>query len=290
MNTIELFKTDLWNGIWKQAKASWKPLIVPLITAGILLTLVFAGFASYIMSILPEDILSGFDPTDQEAVMAFVVSIAELLEQNALAVGIASIVFGIVLSLITAWASRVCLQISQDVVEVGAANVGEIMSNSFDNLFKNVLVYSVLLAVISGILSVAITPLQHISNGLHSVVNLIINILMLRLIIVNTAIVIGKMEIRDAISFSWENITFGRAIKIILIAIVAAILGGLATFLLIAILGLLGIVGGILAIPVMLFVSLFAAAIYYSGVTGAFYRYAEVEYSDSEDHHLIDEE
>lgn len=290
MNTIELFKSDLWNGIWKQAKASWKPLLVPLITAGILTILVFAGFASYIMSILPEDILSGLDSTDQEAMMAFIMRIAELLEQNAMSVGIASIIFGIVLSLITAWAGRVCLQISQDVVEVGNANVGEIMSSSFDTLFKNVLVYSVLLAIASGIISLAITPLQHISNGLHTVVNLIINILMIRLIIVNVAIVIGKMEIRDAIRFSWENITFGRAIKIILIAIVAAILGTLVLLLLFAILSFMGSIGSVLIIPIMIFLSLFAAAVYYSGITGAFYRYAEVEYADSEDQHLIDEE
>ncbi|MCB9263014.1 MAG: hypothetical protein H6607_11625 [Flavobacteriales bacterium] len=290
MNTIELFKNDLWNGIWQHAKRLFKPLSLFVLAYTIILVglvffmmskLIGIGFSEYMQMSSGGDLQ---DILDRSAEMND--NIAQNMANGGFLI---VIVFLLVIWAFASWIYNFLLMVSHEVLENGSASIGNVFAKSFNKkvlLTMGFLLMIFVMYLVGILLSTALAAVHPILMFLGIIV---LFVFLTRFLGGIPAIVHGDMGVMDSINYSFRNIDWVRAIKIVLILIAFFIVYILFLLLMGSITNLMGSAGSVLGVLVSIFVAILMAALSTSALSATFYRYAEVEYEDSETKHLIDD-
>ncbi len=289
MNIIELFKNDLWNGIWQHAKRLFRYIAIPVMAVIIMFIAISYYATQWIIEsgIIPEYLLEAGG--DIAETMQKQQKIIEALMENLGTIAPLVIAIIVISILVVAWILNVLLKISKSLVETNEANVNKALSTSFDRQLVNLIGYAILLLVANWVVSYVVELLPLPSLIMFGIKILVI-IFFLRFFAGRAAIVIGGLGVSDSVKFSWSNIHMGRATKLFLVLFVGVIFIGLGMALVGAILSLVGSIGTALALSSFILISVFVAALLVSGLSASFYRYAEVEYESTDEQHLIDDD
>ncbi|MFT5724993.1 MAG: hypothetical protein ACI9JN_002116 [Bacteroidia bacterium] len=292
MNVIELFRNDLWNGIWQHTKKLLKPMLTPTVVVAVLSMGVFYVAYLLIKPILPPEIFGGGAMTDPEEMAQLMLKITEAITENLVEFMGKIFIVTLLGAVLSSWYYNYALLISQRVAEDNPEDAGKPI-NSFGPSFIRVLGYGILLAVISTVVSVIVNYLQSFMPAIASLINLAIQLFLLRLFAGRAWIVLGNQTVMDGLKLSWEHITFVRALKLALIMIVgflAISLGLGLVFGLSMLIGKAGIMIAMLALVVVMYV---VSVVGVAGLSASFYRYVEVEYEEDASapaNHIIDTE
>ncbi|MBO6516918.1 MAG: hypothetical protein JJ975_10245 [Bacteroidia bacterium] len=291
MNTIELFKKDLWNGIWIHGKALLKPMAV-----------VFIGFTliSYGLMYLgvrtvygEEFVEAAFNQEEQafdfDKMMERNTELqALLMEQGTATIVAGSLVLLLVMLVLFSLFTNFMLTTSQDTLEGNNVGLGTSFSRSLGpNVFKIALCYIFIFVLYIGLLF-AIIGLARISVALVFPGLFFVLATLLRFGSAPAGIVHGEQSVIQALGESFRNIGYGKAFKLILVLFVGMILLGLLGLLLTSVFSMMGSVGDAVGTVVQVALSLLLYAVLFSAMSASFYRYAEVEYEVEKDH-LIDD-
>ncbi len=294
MNTLELFKEDVWTGIAQHAKKLIPATIVATI---IYLIVVIASMIAIFSSILDKSMIeeinnmSQANPFDVEAMQERSLFFKEMI----LDIGVKTFVTTILLFLVVAtfagsWFINFMLLLSQDTLTMGKASVGDAFKKSFNRDVLRIVGLNILLTILFLFLYLISFMLLKI-NFIFVVLGMLITFLiMLRFTASIGAIVHGQMGIAEAMSFSWKNITFKSAMKIFLILIAVFLVMLLVAALFAAIFGMMGKVGSILSGIFQLAFTVIYYAFGYAALSAAFFRYADVEIQTDEVSHLLEED
>ncbi|MFT5513673.1 MAG: hypothetical protein ACI8SE_002082 [Bacteroidia bacterium] len=292
MNVIELFRNDLWNGIWQHAKRLMQPMLMPTIITVLLNSAVLYLAYLIIKPMLPPEVFeAGAISSPEEITELMALVIQSITENQWLFMGKMFIVT-VLMAAVTAWYYNAGLQISKQTVENNDESFSPTLSNSFGDSFIRMLGFALIMAVASTIASVINNAVQSITPGLAFLVNIVIQIFILRFFAGRAWIVMGDQTVVDGLKLSWENITFVRALKLFLIFLVGGIAIALALGLIFGLSMFLGKAGIVIFMVVMLLVMYIVSVVGISGLSASFYRYVEVEYetSTTADEHIIDSE
>lgn len=200
---------------------------------------------------------------------------------------------GVMALIISSWYYNWALTMSRQIIENGESSFFETLQSSIN---RNVLRLIGLSMAIFGIYLLAVVFLALLAAVLKAfAVLLIFPILfgMIRLSISYPAVSTGEMSISEAMKFSWQNISWGRAAKIFLgaiVFIVVLILFSLLGTLITSIAGT-GVIGMLLQTIIRVITGTFTLAFTIAALNGLFYRYAAFDYAteDAETDHLISE-
>lgn len=279
------------RGIFGHAKRLFKAIVLPTIIT--LILCIGIAFAVYTVAkpFFPSDFIENIKDYDPEDIQIFMLELTEIMEENQVQlygiIAVATLVFNIV----TTWLLNIGFIMSKQLIENEESNFSEALSQSFNRNYGRLFVYAIITTLLSTAVGVVLIPVESISAVLGSILQIVANVVLLRLFAGRGAIVYGDLDVKSALKFSWENITMGRAIKLYLLIIVGAIGAALVLGLTVVPLTMLGGVGAGLIFLVSLFLLVFMVAFMISGYAAAFYRYVEVEYQeDNEDSHLIDDQ
>lgn len=290
MNVIDLFRNDLWNGIWQHAKALLKPLITPTVISVVLSSGIM--YIAYMISkpLLPPEIFESAGTMKPEEIQDLIITITESLAANKLSVTIKMFGVSILFALVSAWYYNVALIISKRLVEDEGPETQALPINGFGLSFKRMIIYGLIMAVVSTIVSEVNTLLTPYAPGIVFLVFLVIQIILLRFFATRAWIVMGDQSVVDGFKLSWEHITFVRALKLILILLVGGLAITLAIGMVFGMSLFAGKVGVFIFMAVAMIVFYVLSAVVVSGLSAAFYRYVEVEYEESSapENHIID--
>lgn len=292
MNVIELFRNDLWNGIWQHAKKLLKPMITPTAIALIIGTGICYIAYLVVKPMLPPEIFQSGGITDPEQMIEMMEQITEAMMANLWSFMAKMFGISVLFAVLSAWYYNTALLISKQVVETEEANPQEAISNSFGQSFVRMLGFAVIMAVLSAVVSGINSGLQSIMPGIAFLVNLLLQVILLRLFAGRAWIVFGDQSVVDGIKLSWENITFVRALKLFLIFIVGAIAVGLMLSLVFGLSMFAGKAGVMLFLLATIFVTYVISVVGVAGLAASFYRYVEIEYEETNtpEDHIIDSE
>jgi len=241
--------------------------------------------------LFPADFLENMKDYEPEDIQAFMLELTELMEENQVQLYGIMTVATLVFNIVTTWLLNIGFIISKQLIEKEETNVSEALSQSFNKNYVRLFVYAIITTLLSTLVGVVLIPVESVSAVLGSILQIVANVVLLRLFAGRGAIVYGDLDVKNALKFSWENITMGRAIKLYLFILVGAIGAALVLGLTVVPLTMLGSIGAILIMLLMLFLVVFMVAFMISGYAAAFYRYVDVEYQEEEvDDHLIDGE
>jgi hypothetical protein len=199
------------------------------------------------------------------------------------------------------WMINVFLKLNDNEVRSGNRNFVSALSSSFSGNILSILgfllVYSILYSIVILVFMFLIVMLVSVSKVMGVLLGFIgffvIVILMLRFSLGLPAIVHGRMNIADAISFSFKHITMKRAGLIFLFALILAILAGILSVIInMIVLAIIGKDGGdtITALIVQQVLSSVSGAIIgafiYAAMTALYFRYSsdETGEQDVKDH------
>lgn len=292
MNTIELFKSDLWNGIWLNTKKMFRPMtIISIVSFALSMLLVFTIFVKIFGPTITESVTNPGSMFDLESMEERSQAMEDFMMSNGPS-NIFAIVglFYVVMLVVASWVINFLLLISESVVNTGSGDVLGAFKSSFNKNVVRILVYILLTLVIYMGLGFVSALLAGINPFIMILALLVVVVFLLRLSAGYGAIVHGGMGVSDAFSFSLKHITWVRAIKIILVAFV---IGLIYTLVLLAVGGVADLIGS--AGIAILFIGQIAMGILmYSLMTTAYsamyYRYAELDLATDEEVHIIDTE
>lgn len=292
MNIIELFKNDLWNGIWQHAKNLFKPMsIVALISFLVSMALTFFIFSKMLGQDGFQEMMDPSSMFDLESMEERNQQFAEYFQNFGIGKAIGLMIFGYLIGMVVmSWVINFLLIISDQVINQAPLNVSGAFSEAFSkDVFKIFGLTAVILLVY-----IVLTLVSFMLAGLHfslAFIGFLFTIAFLnRFLGAYPAIVHGKMSLSESISFSMKNITWGRGFKIMLVLIVFMIVYGLALLLVSSLLGFIGNVGSVLMMVVQIGMSIAVYSLSIAALSAMFYRYVEVEYEgeDSAEQHIID--
>lgn len=294
MNTIELFKNDLWNGIWLHAKKLFKPLIIVMIVY----FLVSTGLAFWGISTLfgPDFGMILLDPgasSDPDTIMEMSEKMQDFMMSAPQMLMLLPLVY-LVLLFLLAWFTNFLLMISQSVIENGQADLGATFQASLNSrvwrTFAFMLIGLVFLVMAVVIAVMVTTAISSVLVGFLSF--FLVIILTTRLVAGPAAIVHGDANVAEAFGFSWTHITFGRAAKLLVVVFVFSLLVGLVMLALSAAFKLAGNTVNIaLSIVLQIALTIVMYSLMYSGMSATWYRYADIDPVENheESEHLIEE-
>lgn len=293
MNTIELFKNDLWNGIWQHAKRMFKPIaIIGIVYILVTTGLTFLGFYSILGGDAANELMApGGQTLDLQSIMQRNDMVTQAMMENGLAIGVLSIMFFVgVLVLIGSWFTNFMLMVSQRVLENESVDLGATFSASFNKNVFRIFGYSFIVAVAYFALGLFASLMATVHFGLVFLAMIFVLATLLRLVAGPAAIVHGDLSVSKALSFSWGNINYGRAFKLLLVFIVLGILLALAMLGITAVLSMMGSIAPYAMVLLQLVMGLLMYSITYSALSASFYRYAEVSYETTDEQHLVSDE
>jgi hypothetical protein len=295
MNTLELFKSDYWSGLTQHTKKMLAPTLVATVIYFVLVMIMVVAIFSSIfnMEMLKEiGSMAGSNPFDMDAMQNQQAFFLEMFE----GIGVGKIVttfllFVVIATFVGGWFTNLMLIISQDTLTLGKASVGDAFKRAFNKDILKIVGFSILASILFMLLYlVSIFLGVQVNMALLFVGLLLTFVVMLRFIAVPGAIVHGQMGVAESISFSWQNITFRRALKALLFMMAFGIVAMLIMLLFMAIFGMMGGIGGILSFVFQIAISVLYYAFTYSALSAAFFRYADVEIETDEVGHLLEEE
>jgi len=210
-------------------------------------------------------------------------------------IGLSTFITTVLLFLVVAtfagsWFINFMLILSQDTLTMGKASVGDAFKKSFNRDVLKIVGLNILLTILFLFLYLISFMLIKINFIFLALGMLVTFFIMLRFTASMGAIVHGQMGIAEAMSFSWKNITFKRAMKIFLILIAVFVVILLVAALFGAIFGMMGKLGSILSGIFQLAFTVVYYAFGYAALSAAFFRYADVEIQTDEVSHLLEEE
>ena len=290
MNTIELFKNDLWNGIWLNTKKMFKPMtIISIISFALSMLLMFTVFVRIFGPAITESVTNPGSMFDPESMMERSQAMQDFMLSNGPTNVFALMgLFYIVMLVVGSWVINFFLLISESVVNTGSGDVSNAFKSSFNkNVFRIVLFVLLNLAIYIGLAMVS-ALLAGISPFLMILAVLVIVVFLLRLSAGYGAIVHGGMGVSEAFSFSLKHITWVRAIKIILVGFVISLIYGLVFLAIGGLADLIGTAGMILLFVAQIGLSILMYSLMTTAYSAMYYRYADLDLASEAESHIID--
>ncbi len=283
------FREDILNSIFKLTTKTWLKItgvhaIRTVVTIVLALIIVVPVLAS---SFNIMDLASNMD--NPEAILEFYTDLVELIMSTPKILwAIAGLI--IVLMFVYAWATYIQLKMSDSQVKADNIDFGAELKQSFNGEILRIVGAFLLMYLISIVLFFIVGVVASFSGLLTFILSLGAMIVILRLFLVIPAMVIGKKSIGEAFGWSFQHITWIRAIKILgigflamLLILVVAIIVGLVS----AIFALIPILGQIVQLGINIFMVGFMAALMTATMLALYYRYAEdITENDKDDDKL----
>lgn len=278
MIQIEAFKEDVWQAVWSHAKKIMVPvLVLGMIMAAVALILFGTGFSN----LLGPDFIQMIQEnqaTDMEGIKVLQKQIEEhmLSIPKGKLIGWMLLMYGVTL-FISAAITHLQLVVSQDKLMEQKVDVNSLIKNLISKKSLDVLILTIVMVLAFLITTILFAKIGEGSFGMMFLGNLVAMTIMIRLVGSMAASVHGNMGIVESLQFSWKNITWKRAMIILLVCIVAIIGIGLFALLGFAIFGFLGAIGNYLGLAFQLLLFGLMSALFISMLSASFFRYADVE-------------
>jgi hypothetical protein len=290
MSTISDFKGSFFNAIMEHGKQLVRPAGLIILVVGLLFGLItfFIGQALIGQETVADIMATIKNGPSPEAIMG----ISEIIQERVGEMFVGLLVFALVMYLVQGVVVAFFLKTSEAVLKKEETSPSAVIKR----LTQPILVQSILVVTVVGVISQLIGGVRQMTIADMPMINLIfsifLGILFMRLVAANPAVVHGEMNWKDALTWSWQKITWKRA-ALIYLAIIGASIGIGLVFVLVTFLSAaLGKFGAFLILFLILFLFVIGVAFYLSFLSGVYYRYAELDSdsgSSAEDHLIIDE-
>lgn len=279
-STVQTFKGDLIKAIWDHGLRMIKPTlvlsIILFVASAALMFFTFSSMFGWDLAFLSE--LSS-NPLENQRLLEermgnYVNDPFAFFRSFALIFIVIMVLQALIYSLYLKMSGNVAYGESDSISaawnKLKAKHVGNILL-----YIVVMLVIYLVLAMIMGLILAATHP------ALAFILIPLLLLVMVRFVNVVPALVLGDKTIGQAFSFSWETITFKRALLIVVGIIVSYILLIILFLVLGFLAGLLGTVGAILSVILYLALNVFLVALGISFLTAIYYRYAIIESDDT---------
>jgi hypothetical protein len=278
---VEMFKEDVWQGIWSHAKKLFRPMIWIaaaqfVVMMGIIMIVLPWAMGPEIMDLIRQN--SGATGMDQfQELQLKMQEILENMDKTQLIRGMG--LMYLLIFVVMAFFVHIQLNASQQQLINGKVNTLNAFKVGISSKTLQIIAVFIL-TMLAGM--VVTTIIGQLSGNLGiAFLSLILSLLIsVRLLAAAPAIVHGDMKVMDALKFGWGNINFTRAAYAVLVAIIGMIVLFLSFLLATGIFSMMGQVGGILSVVYMVLVNVFLAALITSMLSASFFRYVEVEVED----------
>lgn len=286
---VEMFKEDVWQGVWSHAKKLFRPMIwIAAAQFGVIMGIISQvlpwAMGPEIMDFISQN--SGAASMEQFREMQLKMQeILENMDKTQLIQGMA--ILYLLIIVVLAFFVHIQLNASQQQLINGNVNTLNAFKVGFS--LKTLQIIAVfILTMIAGMLIT--TLIGQLSNNMGiAFLSMILSLLIsVRLLAAAPAIIHGDMKMMDALKFGWGNINFTRAAYAVLVLVIGMIVLFLSFLLATGIFSMLGQLGGILSVVYMVLVNVFITALITSMFSASFFRYVEVEVQDDNDAELAE--
>lgn len=271
------FREDILNAIFKLTTKTWLKItgahaiqfVVTMVLALIILVPVFASQFNIM------DLASNMD--SPEAIIAFYTDLVESIISNQKFL-IAIAAFAIVLLFVYSWSTYIQLRISDSQIKKDKIDFVAELKQSFNGEILRILAAFVLTYLITIVLFFIVGALAGISGILTFLLFVGAMIVLLRLFLVIPALIVGKKTMGEAFAWSFQQITWIRALKILgigFLAILILAVVGIIIGLISAIFTFIPFIGQIVQLGINIFLGGFMAALMTATMLAMYYRYAE---------------
>ena len=192
------------------------------------------------------------------------------------------------------WMNNLMFLIIDDHIKSDSFEFNKVFKKSFDKRVFKVIGAMLLMYLIFGILGVLMAFSVNVSGWLTFVLAIVFILVAFRLIIVIPAVILGDLPVFESISFSVKHITFGRSLKLFLLAVLSYVV----MLVMLLVIGLISTVfvmipyiGPVFQIVLQFSIIGIFASLFISSMAGIYYRYAPIIDDESlniEDHLVSD--
>lgn len=225
---IDRIKSDTLNGIMELTGKSWIPITLAQVLYSIISTIVMLPIIANMLGIGLDDISNIMQ--NQNDPMAIQRQMEGIMSEVSASFGVGT-VLGIILIILvslfaSAWIYNVAFKSIKIALDGGKPNLGEVLSNSFDNKVIRIFLASILMGVLGMVLYLLVVMLGFIPylGALLIFAGVIMLILFfIRLVLVLPIVAYENTGIMEAVNISLESITWGKAAKYFLLGILAMI-------------------------------------------------------------------
>lgn len=290
------FKTSLINGIFSLlGRTWWKAVLITLLqTVASVIAMIPLVFSLFNWSSFQGIIEDPQGWTEQiqmnpESMFRF---LGEDPDYAAIAVSFS--LFFIIMIIVQSWAIHAILLVNQDEILEGKSDVSDILSRSFSSTLFRILGGTLVLSIIMIFTGLIVASTAAISGWITFFLAFPAVIFLYRFTLVYPLIVHSQMGIGDALSNSFQVVTWRRASILFLASIVvfiALFIAGMMLGMFSFILALIPIIGFIIYYAFNIAFNGLLYAFMYGAMSGLYYRYTEIDSSavetDNLSKHLI---